>query len=304
MKRYLELCRFPAVFTALADVLLGFVLAGGTVDTPRDRLSLGLACSAGLYLGGMVLNDILDRRRDASERPGRPIPSGRVSVRAAGLFYFLLTSGGLLAAAGGGRTMLALAAAVATCVALYDGPLKRTPAGPAMMGACRFGNVLIGAAAGGAGWRLWAEPSLLAEPRVMSAAALLAVYITGLTVFARTEAVTSRRWRLVAGAVLVNAALVGVVAWSVVFRGGGRAVVALAGVGAIALVINRRLAAAMRSPQPPTVGRAVKLMILSIPVVDACLIAFAAGASGAGWAVACAMLVLPAATAGRVLKLT
>lgn len=36
-----------------------------------------------LYVGGMVLNDVCDAEVDLQERPARPIPSGRVSRRAA-----------------------------------------------------------------------------------------------------------------------------------------------------------------------------------------------------------------------------
>lgn len=37
-----------------------------------------------LYVGGMILNDYIDREIDAKERPGRPIPSGRVKASTAG----------------------------------------------------------------------------------------------------------------------------------------------------------------------------------------------------------------------------
>ena len=46
-------------------------------DVPRTA---GLVASSScLYLAGMALNDYADRDVDAVERPGRPIPSGRVS---------------------------------------------------------------------------------------------------------------------------------------------------------------------------------------------------------------------------------
>jgi hypothetical protein len=48
-----------------------------------------------LYLGGMVLNGILDRHVDAVERPGRPIPSGRIPLRAAWTVAVMLILGGL-----------------------------------------------------------------------------------------------------------------------------------------------------------------------------------------------------------------
>ena len=82
LRAYLQLCRFPAVFTALADIVLGYLLTRTQVDSV-PQLGLLLGASAGLYLSGMVWNDIFDRQQDAAERPKRPIPSGRVSLRAA-----------------------------------------------------------------------------------------------------------------------------------------------------------------------------------------------------------------------------
>ena len=77
---YLELLRPANVVTALADVLAGFAIAGlGN----RAALPWLLLATAALYAGGIVLNDVFDRDIDSSERPERPIPSGRVSVAAA-----------------------------------------------------------------------------------------------------------------------------------------------------------------------------------------------------------------------------
>src|SRR5580704_7689642 len=82
LRAYLQLMRFPAVFTALADILLGFVLTHESFSPAGDLAAL-VGASSGLYLAGMVFNDWFDRDLDARERPGRPIPSGRISPRAA-----------------------------------------------------------------------------------------------------------------------------------------------------------------------------------------------------------------------------
>src|SRR3954452_3127979 len=74
-----ELVRLPAVLSVPGDVLLGAAASGQMRDVPRTA---GLvAASSCLYLAGMALNDYADREVDALERPGRPIPSGRVSPR-------------------------------------------------------------------------------------------------------------------------------------------------------------------------------------------------------------------------------
>ncbi|MGQ9575201.1 MAG: UbiA family prenyltransferase, partial [Thermoguttaceae bacterium] len=84
MRAYFELLRLPNIFTALADVMMGFLFTHAAIG-PRQRWMLGflLAASGLLYAAGVVLNDLWDREVDARERPGRPIPSGRVSVGAA-----------------------------------------------------------------------------------------------------------------------------------------------------------------------------------------------------------------------------
>ena len=76
---YLRLLRLPTLFTALADIFLGFLLTHSTLisdEGPNPLTSFLLLClaSAGLYLSGMVFNDYFDRLIDAQERPTRPIP--------------------------------------------------------------------------------------------------------------------------------------------------------------------------------------------------------------------------------------
>ena len=69
------------------------------------------AASSCLYLAGMALNDYADREVDAVERPGRPIPSGRVTPGfALGLAAGLTAAAaGLAVAADGPRALAVLA---------------------------------------------------------------------------------------------------------------------------------------------------------------------------------------------------
>ena len=86
---YLALMRLPNVFTAMADVAMGFLFVQATgskwTPTPWDFATLAtlIAASSLLYIAGMVLNDVFDVEIDRQERPERPIPSGRVSFDAA-----------------------------------------------------------------------------------------------------------------------------------------------------------------------------------------------------------------------------
>ena len=167
-----ELVRLPAVLSVPGDTLAGAAASAGWRGA-----ALG-ASSALQYLGGMALNDWADREVDAVERPGRPIPSGRVPAPLA------LAVGAGLTAAGvgvawrlGGRRALAVAGPLAAAVWAYDLALKDTPAGPAAMTACRALDVLLGASVGGPAGLLRAVP----------AAALVGAHTATVTTVSRHE---------------------------------------------------------------------------------------------------------------------
>ena len=145
---YLQLLRLPNVFTAMADVAMGFLFTHDTLSPPAEFACLLISSSA-LYTAGMVLNDVYDFEHDRYERPDRPLPSRRISqVVAARLGWTLLVIGmaaGCFAAGLTGDWRPAAAAiGVAALIVLYDRALKHTPAGPLAMGGCRFLNVLLG----------------------------------------------------------------------------------------------------------------------------------------------------------------
>jgi 4-hydroxybenzoate polyprenyltransferase len=172
LRDHLELVRAPAALSVLGDTLAGASAAGHRL-TPR-RLALP-AASACLYAGGMALNDWADREVDATERPERPIPSGRVTPgHALAVAAGLGAAGLVLARLGGGRPALAIAVPLAGCVWLYDAVLKDSAAGPLAMAACRGLDVLLGAGAA------QLRPAL-------PAAAALAAHTAGVTVLSRGE---------------------------------------------------------------------------------------------------------------------
>ncbi|MEV4665199.1 SCO3242 family prenyltransferase [Micromonospora echinofusca] len=140
-----ELVRAPAALSVPGDVVAG-AAAAGTLGRRTPALA---AASVLLYWAGMAANDWADRRLDAVERPERPIPSGRVAPAAAlGLAAGLTAAGVALATAAGGRRAAAVAVPLAATVWGYDLAAKSTPAGPAVMAACRGLDVLLGATGG------------------------------------------------------------------------------------------------------------------------------------------------------------
>jgi 4-hydroxybenzoate polyprenyltransferase len=302
----IQLTRAPAALSVPGDVVAGAGAAGAL-----STRTVGLACSSVcLYWAGMAANDWADRALDAVERPERPIPSGRVSPRAAVGIAAGLTGAGLaLAAVAGGRRALAVAGPLAAAVWAYDLRLKNTAAGPAGMALCRALDVLLGAS--GSGRMRRAVPSALAvglhtytvtalsrrevsgaEPRLAAATLATTAALSGAVAAARPlwTAGGKRRTRgLVSDP---PSAGVGEVAARVsrrrrVAASGLRPVVAAALAAGYAVKYGRAQAAVIGDPAAPRVRAAVGAGITSLPSLQGALAA-RSGAPLTGLAVAAA----------------
>ncbi len=277
---------------------------------PIGILTVGLliAASAALYLAGMVLNDVFDIELDRDEQPYRPLPSGRISLRAARrLGWNLLSIGVMLAAA---ATVLLervpsahadslfiawrpalVAAGLAVLIVLYNAGMKRTVLGPLAMGGCRTLNVLLGMSVLRENWRI--------EHWIVAAG--VGVYIAGVTWFARDDARRSDRRQLTAAALvmLAGVALVGLLPWlsdeimrkmpTELWRW-AVLIVVLAG------FVIARVVPAILEPSPGPVRAAVGRSITALIFLDAA--ACFAGA-GATYAILIAVLVLPSIVVSR-----
>jgi 4-hydroxybenzoate polyprenyltransferase len=287
---YLQLVRLPNVFTAIADVAMGFFVtqwgplprAEGVAAFDAESLTilaLLAVTSACLYSAGMALNDYFDVEADRAERPERPIPSGRVSSAAArGLGYGLLATGILLAVALSlSRTDYrpALAAiGLAAAIVAYDGVVKRTLLGPIGMGLCRLLNVLLGMSLSPVPWTTWNYV----------VAGGVGVYIVGVTWFARTEAKASNRLVLAlatlvgAGGVVMLASLPQVAAeeeLAAAVRDDARRWTLLWAL--LGTLIAWRCVWAIIDPRPHLVQRAVRQCIFSLIMLDAVVTLAVAG---------------------------
>jgi 4-hydroxybenzoate polyprenyltransferase len=149
----LQMMRPANIVTAWADILVGVSVSGyipvtvALHDTQASFISLFylLIATTGLYGGGVVFNDVFDAELDAIERPERPIPSGRATVR----FGIALGSGllilGIVAALQVSYLSGAIALSIAILALFYDAIGKHHPiVGPLSMGCCRGGNWLLG----------------------------------------------------------------------------------------------------------------------------------------------------------------
>lgn len=256
--------RLPNLPTALADVLLA-ALALRT-QLPAEEiswLSLGLllASTACLYSAGMVWNDWFDLAQDRRERPGRPLPSGRVSSGEGIALGASLMCVGAVAAALVGVPSLLLALAIIAAVFLYDGALKKTWAGPIGMGLCRFLNVLLGLSLVGRMPMPWG-PYL---------AAVVGLYVIGVTWLARTEARQSSRPALQGAAGVLLASLLLAVPLPVATPLRECSALFPYLLVALGLLLGFPVVEAVRTPSPERVQTAVKSCLLGLIALDAVL---------------------------------
>jgi 4-hydroxybenzoate polyprenyltransferase len=303
---YAQLVRLPNVFTAMADIGMAALVARA-LPAHAGAVVLLLLASSCLYCAGMVWNDYFDLEQDKRERPFRPLPSGRVTPRAAAALGSALLAAGVAFAALAGLlgegfrpVPVILAVLLVVSILLYDGVLKRTGAGPVAMGTCRFLNVLLG---------LSAVPGATGPAEVLLAA-VVGLYIVGVTWFARTEAVASDSWALTGAAAVLFTALVLALAVPAVGRPVPRGdtssplVFLQIGLGqflfpyllvAFAFYLGLPIAQAISRPAPERVQAAVKRCVLGLVLLDAILAASLAGTPG----LFLALLLLPASYLGR-----
>ncbi|MBI2823235.1 MAG: UbiA family prenyltransferase [Planctomycetia bacterium] len=301
LQAWLQLFRLPNLFTAMADVFLGYLLVHESLQ-PWWTFALLLGASSLMYTAGMVLNDVFDVAIDREERPARPIPSGRVPLALA------LHTGGVMLGAGTALSWAASALAgeartglvgtsLAIAVLAYDRLLKRTLIAPVAMGACRFLNVLLGASTAAGPWH--AMHWLVAGG--------VGLYVVGVTWFARTEARESRALHLLA-ATAVMAAGLALLAWfpsradarldpvsapDYAVAIGARWYVLW---GALGFLTLWRCVAAALNPRPLHVQMAVRQCILAIVIIDA---AACFAVRDLSWAAVILVLLAPAMFLGR-----
>jgi 4-hydroxybenzoate polyprenyltransferase len=287
---YAQLLRLPNVFTAFADVLMAACAAGYVLKLPVIGMLIGTGC---LYLAGMVWNDIFDRHEDARTRPFRPIPSQRVPLRNAVILGIVLLAVGWVAMSFGlsqgpwQEYAALLPGLLVAAILLYDAWLKRTVAGPVAMGACRFVNVLLCYFAGSG----HGHPPELA----WHLAAVIGVYIVGVTWFARTEEGTSQKAQLVPAACVLAAALLLAAGLPWHLAPDSAPVYFIYLLAAYGLYLARPVSEAIRVPTPKHVQNAVKASILGLILFDAIL-----AAAFVGWpGLLLVLLLIPARRLGK-----
>lgn len=295
VRTFLEIVRLPNLFTAVGDVVAGYLIVTRGMDVSWRDLIILMIASVCMYAGGVVLNDYFDRDLDRVERPERPIPSGRIHERDALKLGFRLLGLGCVFAVGVSVTSLLVAILLAGCIVLYDAKGKRIEyVGSLNMGGCRFLNVVLGASGAAA---LHPETWLWS---VVPVAALILLYISAVTLLATGEVWGGNRTisSLVFGSVVV---VIGGVLW---LGFSGRLVEPLYSYPFLAVFAAAtlwRIGKVVGAPTAPNIRVAIKTCVLSLILLDA---AIAAGAGGLGYGVGIALLLLPALYAARLYAVT
>lgn len=277
----LRLGRVSNLPTVWTNVLAALALSGAPLAGP-----LAAALMPGLslfYVAGMYLNDAFDAPRDARERPGRPIPAGRVRRGS----VFALGFGGLAAGvvtvavaaahapdgAGSAGPAALTAVILAGTIVLYDAWHKDNPLAPVLMG---FNRLLVYATVAAA-----ATGGL--APGAVGVGALLACHVIGLTYAARQEHLdrVGKLWPL---------AFLGLPLVAAIFR--------LPAAGPAAWLLFAALfacvvyAVVLLCRRSPPVGRAVVTLIAAISLFDALWLALAGVPAAAGVALGGFVLTL------------
>jgi geranylgeranylglycerol-phosphate geranylgeranyltransferase len=146
----LDLTRPVNAIAAGLGAPVGYLIATGTL-TPAV---LFLVAGAGLITAaGNTINDYFDAGIDRINRPDRPIPSGRVTPRAALLLAAFLFLAGIITCIPAGPLCLGIALANSLLLLLYAARLKRVPLAGNLLVAYLSGSLFLfgGALAGGAG---------------------------------------------------------------------------------------------------------------------------------------------------------
>ncbi|MEH0155769.1 UbiA-like protein EboC [Limibacter armeniacum] len=260
---YLTLMRPANVVTSVADILAGYLVALATMSAIlswQDMLWLCLA-TAGLYGGGVALNDALDAGLDRIERPERPIPSGKISQANATWFALSLMGGGVFAASMVSGLSLIIAIGIAVMAILYNAWAKHLKvAGPLFMGGCRGANLLLGisgveGATGSVGW----------------VAVFSLLYIFAVTLISQGEVHGKNRSSL-----KIAATIYGFVILSVCLMSSFTAFslyTAAPWLLLLSVMIFSPLFDALKKQQPLLIKHAVKVGVLSLIIFDAALVA-------------------------------
>jgi len=259
MRAWLELARLSNLPTLVTNVLVGAALGGlggGFGCAPNAGIQWPAVSAVAVavilfYVGGMAMNDVVDRDIDRQQHPGRPIPSGRIAVRHAAGFAVACLGAGVGLASLAGPPALLLSLVLVAAIVMYNRFHKAAAISVLLMGMCR-GLVYVIAAA-----TAWPPDPVVATTLAMA----ITAYIALVSIVARVETGTTLEGRRWTGVALAAVALVPIAVirpdtwtWTVI----------------AAIVVTTWLLAVSRHAlaRPPRIGLAVAGWLAGICLLD------------------------------------
>ena len=180
INNWLQLIRFPNLFTIPGDILLGYFVVSQGQDFWSIRTVALIIISMMLYSAGLIMNDLFDYEEDLRERPDRPLPSKKVPLEQAKKVMTILFAVSVATAAILSLNAFIFTVALILCIYLYNGPLKKQGiVAGVTMGLCRMFNVFLGASTWSGDWNF----------SIYLVGLIEAAYIVGVCLIAKDETV-------------------------------------------------------------------------------------------------------------------
>ncbi len=198
IRHYLQLVRFPGIFTAFTNILLGYSVVGGD-QFGLYLLAPLLTTSGCLFLAGMSLNDYFDYEIDKKERPQRPIPSGKVPRKNALFLGMIFLGTANIVSIFVGLETAIVTIVISLLIFSYDFKTKNLPViGILTLSSIRFLNVILGT-------------SIAFNSEIVYIAIPLAVFVAGISIFARSESSAYSRKSEILNLIFIFATIVTVI---------------------------------------------------------------------------------------------
>ncbi|WP_157832747.1 UbiA family prenyltransferase [Nitrosarchaeum koreense] len=275
--------RFPGIFTAFSNILLGFFIYSEFVVDWFNLFPL-LAASGFLFLAGMTLNDYFDYNIDKNERPNRPLPSGKISRKVALCLGITLFVAANISASFVGFQAVMISVIMTILILAYDIKLKNIKTiGILNLSSIRFLNVILGSSI------------VLFNFDIIWISIPIAIFVAGISILAKTESSIYLRKVKITNLIFVLFTISYVV---VLIHDKGSIHWLILG---MFVVVNYLPWMVIKEKSSMTTQKIVTIQLLSIPILDAILVmAF----SNVIFAVVTLSMIFPAYVALRKLYLT
>lgn len=181
LRNIFQLVRFPGIFTAFSNVLIGFFLASNG-NFEFNTLPFLLTTTGLLFAGTMIMNDYADHKIDSVERPKRPLVSGKISRKVALYLIIICFSIANLSALMISETSIIISLLMTGLITSYNFKLKNiSVVGIFIISIIRFLNIILGFSI--------VELSLDVLPYAIP----LSIYVAGISILAKNELNTNSR---------------------------------------------------------------------------------------------------------------